>query len=111
MLPAKTLDRDDQNFLRSIFKSRPVYLPSSSPTYSNVGFQLLALVVERIKGGSFGAVLDHDVFRRLNMTSSSLGAPFSVHNAVIPINETFSGWAKGRSNESKFVSRGLHKPE
>ena len=83
-----------EDFFRDLSTRRPVYLPASTPIYSNVGFQLLAFALEEITGRSFNDMVNESVFDVLNMESTTLGTPDSTAAGIIPVNETISGWAE-----------------
>ncbi|KAF1809860.1 beta-lactamase/transpeptidase-like protein [Eremomyces bilateralis CBS 781.70] len=99
-----TFSKNHRDFLKLMAKRRPVNLPSSTPTYSNAAFQLLALAVENINRKPFNTTFDQSFLQPLNMRSSTLGAPNNTKNAVIPTNETVSGWADGRIDESTALA-------
>ncbi|GIZ47624.1 hypothetical protein CKM354_001071200 [Cercospora kikuchii] len=67
--------------------------PAHTPTYSNAGFFLLALVLERITGKSFPELMHHSLIERLGLNSTSYYAPNSTARAVIPINDTAAMWS------------------
>lgn len=48
-------------------KPEPLFAPGSQWQYSNTGYIMLALLMERISGLSFGAFLDEHIFRPLAM--------------------------------------------
>lgn len=50
----------------------PVYLPYTSPVYSNIGYALLGLVVEAATNRSFTDTAQ-SIFDSVGMTSSSIG--------------------------------------
>jgi CubicO group peptidase (beta-lactamase class C family) len=55
--------------------------PGSEHVYSNMGYTLLAEVVERISGQGFGEFLEDRVFRPLGMEATHVHAD---HNMVVP---------------------------
>jgi len=52
--------------------AKPRFLPGKNSQYSNEGYFLLALVVERVSGGSFEDFLRQNLFAPLHMTDSGL---------------------------------------
>jgi CubicO group peptidase (beta-lactamase class C family) len=48
----------------------PHFAPGARYEYSNSGYMLLALIVERVSGKSFGAFLRQEIFRPLGMSNS-----------------------------------------
>jgi CubicO group peptidase (beta-lactamase class C family) len=81
-------------------KRPPVYLPSTTPVYSNAAYQLLGYALENITNKSFESLLDQSIFKPLNMTRSSLLVPSDPSEGVIPVNETTSGWAMDGGEEA-----------
>src|SRR5215831_16634345 len=63
-----------------LIKDRPAdFAPGTSWRYSNTGFYLASMAVERVTGMTYAAYLRERVFAPLGMTSSSL---CTVHDAV-----------------------------
>jgi CubicO group peptidase (beta-lactamase class C family) len=71
----------------------PVYRTATTPVYSNAAFQILAYALEAITGKKFETMLDESILRPLKMSETSLFAPTTQTNGVIPVNETASWWA------------------
>ncbi|PPJ54703.1 hypothetical protein CBER1_05995 [Cercospora berteroae] len=67
--------------------------PAHTPTYSNAGFFLLALVLERITGKSFPELMHHSLIEPLGLNSTSYYALNSTTQAVIPVNDTMAMWS------------------
>jgi CubicO group peptidase (beta-lactamase class C family) len=57
------------------------FRPGSEYLYSNMGYTLLAEIVERVSGQGFNAFLDERVFRPLGMTSTHM---HDDHEHVVP---------------------------
>ena len=57
------------NFLRET-KAKPYFAPGEGLHYSNTGFNLLALLVERLSGVPFEAFLQQNIFEPAGMTST-----------------------------------------
>lgn len=53
------------------------FTPGKRFAYSNTGYAVLASVVERISGQSFGSFLTDRIFRPLGMKNASVGAPLT----------------------------------
>jgi CubicO group peptidase (beta-lactamase class C family) len=67
----------------------PVYLPYTSPVYSNIGYAILGLVVEAVTNGSFIDAAQ-SIFDSVGMTSSSFGG-FPEHfseKGFVPVGES-----------------------
>lgn len=68
----------DELPLRDVVTTDPpaqVFTPGTTPSYSNYGASLAGYVVERVAGEPFADVLQHDVFDRAGMTSSTFAQP------------------------------------
>jgi len=64
-----------------IAHSRPMdFVPGTGWYYSNTGYFLLSMIVERIEGQPLGHVLESRIFGHLNMTQTRLADP----EAIIP---------------------------
>jgi CubicO group peptidase (beta-lactamase class C family) len=81
-------------------KRPPVYLPSTTPVYSNAAYQLLGYALENITNKNFESLLNKSIFTPLNMTRSSLLKSTDPSGGVIPMNETTSGWAIDAGDEA-----------
>ena len=81
-------------FFTSFTQRHPVFLTTSTPIYSNMGFQILAYALEAITGKPFKTSLSDKVLRPLGMNATSLGdsVPVDSSHGVIPINQTVSYW-------------------
>jgi CubicO group peptidase (beta-lactamase class C family) len=53
----------------------PVYLPGTTPSFSNAGFQILAYALESMAGKSFEAMLNDTILQPLIMSQTSLSTP------------------------------------
>lgn len=77
--------------LNGIIHHPPVYPSYTSPVYSNVAYQILALAYEEITGRSIDEG-QLKIYSELGMTSTTPTAPGSDANAIIPYNTTFSAF-------------------
>lgn len=68
---------------------KPVFNPNDKSTYSNVAFELIGMVLEKVTGRELGAYLEEDIFQQLGMNSTSMNPPATDTHAVLPI------WSKG----------------
>ncbi len=75
-LPALERARSVSDLLPLVASDKPAFLPGSRFEYSNTGFLLLGLMVERVSGEQFGDYLAKHVFAPAGMTHSGLvGGP------------------------------------
>ena len=68
--------------LIKFFESAPlIFEPGSNWSYSNSGFVLAGIIVEKITGMPFNDFVDQRILRQLNMTNSSFGTSnYALHN-------------------------------
>jgi len=62
--------------------ARPSFTPGSRYEYSNTGFLLLGLLIERVAGVSYGRYLDEHVFGPAGMVASGLEPGSGVKQAI-----------------------------
>ncbi|KAI9720082.1 MAG: hypothetical protein M1828_005810 [Chrysothrix sp. TS-e1954] len=86
-----TIPCDREEFLAGLTRKPPVFLPGTTPVYSDASFQLLGYLLEDITGKSFETMMNTAIFRPLDMTSTSISRP-NTSKAVIPDGENASGW-------------------
>ncbi|KAF2203019.1 beta-lactamase/transpeptidase-like protein [Delitschia confertaspora ATCC 74209] len=75
-----------EDLLDSIKSKLPVFAPNQISTYSNVAFELLGLVIEKVTGESYASYISRAIFEPLSMGRSSISKPPASHG-VIPIGE------------------------
>jgi CubicO group peptidase (beta-lactamase class C family) len=66
--PRQVLDGDVPDLLTSA--TQPLFAPGEKYAYSNTGYALLALIVERVSGESFARFLERRIFAPLGMTGT-----------------------------------------
>lgn len=54
---------------------KPIFAPNQQSTYSNVAFELLGVVLERVSGKSYRSYIEDTIFEPLNMSKSALTRP------------------------------------
>ncbi|KOC13312.1 alkaline D-peptidase [Aspergillus flavus AF70] len=82
----------------------PVAPPGVTPIYSNVGFQILGYIIERITGQPFSDVLESRILKPLSLTKTSLHTPLSSSSGLIPTNPRTSGWSNQYTGEAPALS-------
>jgi len=75
----------------------PMFAPNQKSTYSNIAFELLGLVIEKVTGIPYAPYITEAIFKPLNMTRSSLSKPPDSHG-VIPIGEQYWDVDEGVQN-------------
>ncbi|HEX6643010.1 MAG TPA: serine hydrolase domain-containing protein [Thermoanaerobaculia bacterium] len=78
VIPADTTEQlRDADVLRLIESRETYFAPGTSYRYSNSGYALLALIVERASGISFASWLQEQIFTPLGMNATVAGLPSS----------------------------------
>ena len=79
---AKLQARRDLVSLREIidtFKNRPLdFVPGTKWSYSNNGYMLLGVVIEKLSGGSYSDYLEKNIFKPAGMTQTHFGDDYVV---------------------------------
>ncbi|KAJ5445148.1 Beta-lactamase-related protein [Penicillium cf. griseofulvum] len=83
---------DSSEFIRHLAKKTRVAPAGTTPSYSNMAFQVLGYIVEKRTGKPFNKVLQHDIFNVLGMTETSIFAPDKSTAGIIPVSKEASGW-------------------
>ncbi|KAK1238882.1 hypothetical protein MKX08_005943 [Trichoderma sp. CBMAI-0020] len=80
--------KDD--LVKDLQKREPIYLPYTSPSYSNVGFALLGMVIDAATNKSYIDNIQDNVFNTVNMNSSSFNGFVESFpkNGFVPVGET-----------------------
>ncbi|XPS67708.1 hypothetical protein M3J09_000009 [Ascochyta lentis] len=73
-----------KDLLDSLKSKIPIFAPNQQSTYSNVAFELLGMVIERVTGQSYQSYIEQAVFQPLNMSKSTLSLPPDAAG-VIPL--------------------------
>lgn len=94
-------------FLRNLINRRPVYLPNTTPSYSNAGFATLGLVLEAISNSTYDEVLHKHLIGPLRLSGTSISQPANSSHAVIPGSAAVSGWDLDLSETPAVAMGGL----
>ncbi|CVK94620.1 uncharacterized protein FMAN_03645 [Fusarium mangiferae] len=70
----------------------PITSTANTPVYSNVAYQILAYALEGMTGKPFSKSFQSSLLNPLSMRRTSLEAPKSKDNAMVPENEQLSWW-------------------
>ena len=75
----------------------PIYLPYTTPVYSNIGYALLGLVVESATNKTFKDVVQSQIFNKLGMKSSAFdGFPKAFpERGFVPLGESTWNYTLG----------------
>lgn len=74
----------ESEFYRDFSKHHPVYEPFTTPTYSNLGIDLLGLALERIFNMSLAGYIEESIISPLGLDNTNLTAPPLLSQAFIP---------------------------
>jgi CubicO group peptidase (beta-lactamase class C family) len=71
MSPSQAVQLHDTNCLQLMYKANGLYFaPGTQYKYSNTGYAILALIVEKISGQDYGSFLKENIFMPLKMKNS-----------------------------------------
>ncbi|KAL7893403.1 beta-lactamase/transpeptidase-like protein [Trichoderma sp. SZMC 28014] len=78
------------DLVKDLQKREPIYLPYTSPSYSNVGFALLGMVINAATNKSYIDNIQENVFDVVGMNSSSFNGFVKSfpENGFVPVGET-----------------------
>lgn len=101
-VPNSTYGQRDTSkaFLQEFNQHAPVFSPASTPIFSNAGYILLALALERIKNQPFAEILQQSILTPLRMSDTTLLQPKSSSKGVLPTNT--SSWTNPQTIEAAF---------
>jgi CubicO group peptidase (beta-lactamase class C family) len=92
-----TVPLKDGDVLRILEQNpRPRFSPGAAFSYSNSGYSLLSLVVQRASGRSFAAFLRDEIFLPLGMT-----ATVAFENGVSTVSDRAFGYSRKRTGWSR----------
>ncbi|KAJ5591594.1 uncharacterized protein N7459_001963 [Penicillium hispanicum] len=69
------LKSNESNFWNDMGNRAPIYAPYTTPAYSDVAYDILGLVIERVSGQSYGDYVQKQIFEPLNMTRTFVATP------------------------------------
>ncbi|MHA1481153.1 MAG: serine hydrolase domain-containing protein, partial [Candidatus Thorarchaeota archaeon] len=78
-----------ENYIENIGNTWQKYPVGTRLSYSNLGFDMVAFVLERISGKKFEDLMNEEVYEPLGMTQSSTNASIALatHNAAVGYNK------------------------
>jgi len=92
-----TIQVKDADVLKMMYEQKSTYFePATQFKYSNTGYAVLAMIVERLSGKSFAQFLKENIFASLGMTSTvAYEEGISVvKNRAFGCSRTDSGWVR-----------------
>jgi CubicO group peptidase (beta-lactamase class C family) len=100
--PGQTIQVLDADVLRLLSQQDSTYFPPGTRfRYSNTGFCLLALIIERVSGQSFASFIKDSIFVPLHMNGSV------EYEASSPITRRAMGYAKDSSGRFSFSDQSV----
>lgn len=83
-------DRHNSDFFANWGRKNPAYAPFTTPVYSNIGYAILGLVIERVTGVSFSQYIQNAIIEPLGLNKTSIDHPIKLSDAFIT-HETADG--------------------
>jgi CubicO group peptidase (beta-lactamase class C family) len=74
---------NEADFFNNWGRKYPVYAPYTTPVYSNIGYAILGLVIERATGKSYAQYMEEAIFQPLGLKHTSVDQPISLSEAFI----------------------------
>lgn len=83
-------------------KMPPSFGPYTTPTYSDISYQLLAYALENITGRKFQDMIEQDLFQKLGLKDTYYAAPNDTYG-IIPGDRWRTSWAFHLGEEAPWV--------
>lgn len=101
--PATPMTKDEMTAL--IASGTPLFEPGTRASYSNSGYFLLGLILERVTGGSYAEALKERIASRigLNDTYVATGPIDVANNESLTYLSTGSSWRQGRETHPSVL--------
>ena len=77
----------DEELLAALFEAEPGHVPETEYEYSNVNYTLLAMIIEKITGKSYGAYIREHIFSVCGMEHSYCMEPGRLTSVPEPVPE------------------------
>ncbi|KAJ5610828.1 Beta-lactamase-like protein [Penicillium lagena] len=90
--------------LQDLANRSPVAAAGSTPSYSNMAFQLLGYILEKHTGEPFDKIVQKHISIPLGMNETTVFAPENSLKGVIPVNKEASGWSTRRPENEASTS-------
>lgn len=83
---------NETDFYRDFENHDPVYAPFTTPVYSNIGFDILGMVIEAVSNITLEAFFDKEILKPLGLKSTAMAGPPVLDNeAFIPVGDVYWG--------------------
>lgn len=97
-------DGSEGGFLNVLQARAPIYQVATTPIYSDSGFQLLALALEKIVNNSFASILESVIFNPLELNRTTAGTPASDERIIAPRGGNGSEFAGSNISETALLA-------
>jgi len=77
------------DFFENFGKRDPVYLPYTTPVYSNVGYVILGLVIEAVTNQTFENYMREFIFKPFDFFQTTVLKPDNARRGAIPSGESW----------------------
>ncbi|CRG89697.1 Beta-lactamase-like protein 2 [Talaromyces islandicus] len=81
-------------FINNLATRPPVAPAGATPSYSNIGYQLLGYILERKTGLNYSEMVQRHILDPLGMNETTVFAPEDPSVGVIPVDMQTSGWSQ-----------------
>lgn len=97
------------DFINRVFNSKLQFSPATKFSYSNIGYSLLALIIEKVSGLDYEEYLHNALFKKVGMNLTGYSVPeFKPVNVAIGYRENFEVWGKPTEKEWNGQAPYLH---
>ncbi|MBS0026454.1 serine hydrolase [Chitinophaga sp. 22321] len=87
------IDKDD--FIKKVFSTKLRFEPGTQFSYSNIGYSLLAIIIEKVAGTSYEDYLYKNLFKPAGMELTGTSRPdFNAENVAVGYYNNDSVWGK-----------------
>lgn len=94
----------EEEFLNQVFSSKLISPVGKRFNYSNIGYSLLALIIEKVSGMDYETFLNVAIFKPSNMNHTGYAIPDWKNNEVA--NGFFNGTEAKKPNEENWSKQG-----
>lgn len=85
----------EEEFVRQVFTSRLKFATGSAFSYSNIGYSLLAIVIEKVSGQSYEMSLYENLWKPARMETTGYTRPdFRAEDIAIGYNQDDKAWGR-----------------
>jgi CubicO group peptidase (beta-lactamase class C family) len=107
-------DYTDDELLEVFYRLKTVFPAGTRWTYSNVGYELLGIIVKRVTGNTYSDILAERVFKPLNMQTARLisdrdivinrAAGYELEKSILKNQNWVASWANATADGSLYLT-------